>query len=528
MASIVHCKKGGYTYLYESVSYREQGKPKNKRKLIGKIDPVSGSPVYKPEYILRMKALGTPVTVHRPAGSFSGSEIRSSIIKQYGAFHLYKNIAEQTGLLPILQDIFPQKWRALFDIACFFISSGEAMMYCQDWSKKSECFPADLSSVDISLLLQSLTPREQDEFFTAWGAYRSEREYLALDITSISSYSELIGTAEWGYNRDGENLPQVNLCLLLGETSRLPVFQTLYSGSLKDVSTLQTTLSMAYAMNMKKLTLVMDKGFYSRKNVRFLLENPEKSRFLISVPFTVKAAKELIKEVKDEIDQPRYAIALSERESIQGVMKKVVWDTGHTVYVHVYYNMVKAVEMKNAVYGYAASLVKLAELNPEDPRYLEEYRKYLKIRKSEKTGRYRIDIRREVLEGGEYELSGWMVLLSGHIKDSEEALMIYREKDVVEKGFYRLKNDLELHRLRIHSGTAMHGKVFICFIALILLSHIHSVMVKKKMYKYWTMKELIKYLDQIILQDISGNRILYPLTKKQKDIYRAFDVEIPV
>jgi transposase len=96
---------------------------------------------------------------------------------------------------------------------------------------------------------------------------------------------------------------------------------------------------------------------------------------------------------------------------------------------------------------------------------------------------------------------------------------------VVEKGFYRLKNDLELHRLRIHSSTAMHGKVFICFIALILLSRIHSVMVKEKLYKHWTMKELIKYLDQILVQNISGNRILYPLTKKQKDIYRAFGIE---
>jgi transposase len=50
-----------------------------------------------------------------------------------------------------------------------------------------------------------------------------------------------------------------------------------------------------------------------------------------------------------------------------------------------------------------------------------------------------------------------------------EALKIYRAKDAVEKGFFRLKNDLDFHRLRIHSDTAMHGKVFIGFIALILI-----------------------------------------------------------
>jgi hypothetical protein len=167
VASIVQCKKGGYTYLYESVSFREQGKPRNKRKLIGKLDPVSGHPVYKSDYIERMNAQGTPVAVHQHTDSFSESEIRSSTIKQCGAFHLYRNIAEQVGLLPILQEVFPQKWRALFDIACFLVSSGEPMMYCRDWSEKSECFPADLSSTDISILLQSLTHQEQEAFFGA-------------------------------------------------------------------------------------------------------------------------------------------------------------------------------------------------------------------------------------------------------------------------------------------------------------------------------------------------------------------------
>jgi transposase len=284
---------------------------------------------------------------------------------------------------------------------------------------------------------------------------------------------------------------------------------------------------MASSIDMKKLALAMDKGFYSQKNVSFLLESPEKSPFVLAVPFTVKAARELVRELRGGIDRPSRAIALSERESLQGITKRIVWDGTHTVYAHVYYNMIKAAEMKNALYGYAASLVKLAKINPEDPRYQAEYKKYLRMRKSGKTDVFRIETKREVLEA-EYELSGWMALISSHVKSAEEALMIYREKDVVEKGFFRLKKDLELHRLRIHSDEAMHGKVFICFISLLLLSHIHSVMVREKMYKNWTMKDLINHLDKLQLQNISGNRILYPLTKKQKDIYRAFGIKNPV
>ena len=51
MSSIVKVKVGKNTYLYESVSYRdENGDPRNNRKLIGKINPNTGQRVFKQEY----------------------------------------------------------------------------------------------------------------------------------------------------------------------------------------------------------------------------------------------------------------------------------------------------------------------------------------------------------------------------------------------------------------------------------------------------------------------------------------------
>jgi transposase len=42
-----------------------------------------------------------------------------------------------------------------------------------------------------------------------------ENETLLFDITSLSSASRNIDWLEWGYNRDGLDLPQVNLGLVL-------------------------------------------------------------------------------------------------------------------------------------------------------------------------------------------------------------------------------------------------------------------------------------------------------------------------
>jgi len=62
MASIVRQKVGNHTYLYESISFRNrEGKPRNRRVSIGKIDKKTGLPVYKQEYIDRMKAKGITV-----------------------------------------------------------------------------------------------------------------------------------------------------------------------------------------------------------------------------------------------------------------------------------------------------------------------------------------------------------------------------------------------------------------------------------------------------------------------------------
>lgn len=530
MAYILRQKVGNHVYLYEAVSYRNKdGKPRSKRVPIGKLDP-AGQPVYKNEYIERMAQAGTPLSL--PLNdTYTGTDITQSQIKEFGSFYLFKEIAGKIGLLDIMRKVFPDTWRELFDLACFIVSKGEPFMYCQDWLSKTDGFPASLSSVDISRLLASLGHQEQERFFSEWGKYRSEKEYLALDITSVSSYSELIDEVAWGYNRDGEKLPQVNLCMLLGEESRLPVFQSLYNGSIKDVSTLKSTLSLAFGIQGNRLTLVMDKGFFSKNNVKTLLSGPLRSKFLLALPWTVRFAQEQVERERAGIDKPEKVLVF-EKEVLRGVSRRLPWPgTGGEkpcpVYVHIYYNLTKADERKNAVYGYAASLVELAKKDPDDKRYKQEFQKYLSMKKSNKSGKLAVCIRHEVLEK-ELRHSGWMVLISNHVKDATEALRIYRAKDVIEKGFLKLKNNLDLNRLRVHGDTTMRAKVFVDFIALIMLSHIHNVMLKKELYKNMTKLELIRHMEKFRVQYIKGDRILFPISKIQKTILDAFGVKYPL
>ena len=159
MSFIVRQKVGAHVYLYEAVSYRnEDGKPRSKRVPIGKLD-AAGQPVYKDEYINRMAQAGTPVPVIKNT-AYAPGDIAASHIKELGSFYLLKEIAGAIGLLEILQEVFPDRWREVFELACFLVSNGEPFMYCQDWLSKTDAFPASLSSTDITRLLASLDYHE--------------------------------------------------------------------------------------------------------------------------------------------------------------------------------------------------------------------------------------------------------------------------------------------------------------------------------------------------------------------------------
>lgn len=185
-------------------------------------------------------------------------------------------------------------------------------------------------------------------------------------------------------------------------------------------------------------------------------------------------------------------------------------------------------KLRENLYAHVTLLKQEAEKEPKNPRYLAEFDRYLIIRKSEKHELgYTVNIRQDVVEK-ELEYSGWLVLLSNDVSSPQEAISIYRTKDVVEKGFLRYKNCLDLGRLRIHSEKSMQNKVFVGFIGLILMAGLHKVMMDQGLYRSMTMKKMIKTLEKLRIQHINGNRILYPITKEQKEIFKAFGLNEPV
>jgi len=528
MASITRQTVGNNTYLYESHSFRDaKGRPRNRKVKIGKIDRKTGRALYTQDYTDRMREAGTPLDIPETNLADGLAERMSEALdslKSYGLFYFLRKSAEKIKLIKTLQKALPKYWEELCMMSFYLIASDKPLMYMEDWLTENESFPVGkMSSQRLSELLGAFGQKERNDFFSAWCAANSGDEYMAVDITSVSSYSQLITDCERGYNRDGENLRQINLCLLFGEETQMPVYQTAYSGSLKDVSTFEATAAEMKAVSGgKKLLLVADKGFYSGKNVQILAGRHRGDEFLLAVPFSNKWAKELVREERDRIERAANLIKTS-GPPYRGVSRPVsLFDLQLTA--HVLYNPERALSERNDLYSHVAWLKDMAESGKKTSTFEREIEKYLLIRKGKAV---RARIREDVIER-ELEMSGWLVILGNGKLTAQKAHDIYRKKDVVEKAFMKYKNLLGLQRLRVHSDERMRNKLFATFLALTLVSYIHKVMKEKNLYRKMTMEKMFITLSKLRKVTINGYDILRPTTKEQREIFSAFSIPQPL
>ena len=527
MASITRQTVGNNTYLYESHSFRDDmGRPRNTKVKIGKIDRKTGRAIYTEEYIDRMREAGTPVVIPE-TDRIEGLEERISeamdSLKSYGLFYFLKKSGEKIKLIKILQQTLPKYWEELSMLCFYLIGSDKPLMYMEDWISENESYPVgSMSSQRLSELLGAFGQKERNDFFRAWCAVNDSDEYMALDITSISSYSLLIQDCERGYKRDGEDLSQINLCLLFGEETQLPAYQTIYSGSLKDVSTFKVTMAEMEAISGgKKLVLVADKGFYSGKNIKMLLEKYKESEFLIAVPFTNNWARELVKEEQSTIDKITNLIRTT-GSPIRGTSREInLFDM--KLKAHILYNPERALAERNDLYNQIIWLKDEVETGKDVSAYHDEIEKYFIVKKESVIS---VQINEQAIEK-ELELTGWLVILGNGRITAQKAHDIYRKKDAVEKAFMKYKNMLGLHRLRVHGDERMRNKLFAAFLSLTLVSYIHKVMKEKELYRKMTMEKLFMTMSKLKKTAINGQQILRPITKEQNEIFSAFSISRP-
>ena len=192
------------------------------------------------------------------------------IVKNYGAYAILQQLSG--GMEERLKENFPDIYREISVVAMLRLITG-----CNGKRIKREFEASYLNDIHPDLTCSSYTVRnliqklgcrtgDMDAFMRL---YMKPGSKLMFDGTSIFTRSS-DSYAQKGYNPDHSQETQIRLLYIFDRTSFMPVFYRMIPGNIADKSALMETVA---ASGCRNCMIIGDKGFYSKKNVSFLMKN---------------------------------------------------------------------------------------------------------------------------------------------------------------------------------------------------------------------------------------------------------------
>jgi transposase len=517
--------RSGITYAYDSVALWDKDKHQSraKRKLIGRVDPNSGDIIPTDG---RMKK-DNDADVSTPKATSTVQYKRLF----YGATYLLDAIGAKIGLTEDLRQCFPDTYKQILSLVYYLILEDKNPL-CRftKWATTHKHPHAkDITSQRSSELFMGVTEDVIQRFFRLQGKRRLEHEYWVYDTTSFSSFSEVLKQAQYGYNKESDNLPQFNLALVFGEESGLPFYYRKLAGNIPDVKTVRVLLADLNDLGLDKLKLVMDKGFFSVSNINGLMK--EHLKFIIAV----KPSLSMIQKELDRVyDKLRSFECYNEDRELYSITVPGEWVYVHErpykgdrleekrrVYIHLYYNIDRATEDQKNLNRKLTGLKQELLSGKRAPEHENLYNKYFILKGT------RVSVNEEAVTKAK-RYYGIFALMSNEKMDSIQALDTYRNKDLVEKAFGNLKERLNMRRSLVSSEKSLDGKLFVEFIALIYLSYLKKQIQVKNLGKHYTMTDILDKFDVIECFERPGRKLrVGEILDKQKQLYLDLGIRPP-
>jgi transposase len=509
MSYIVEQKIKGRVYLYKAESYWDKDKqqPRQKRTYIGPKE-------------------------ENPKKTSIKKEIRSVITRNLGNIKLLQTAADTCGLTKVLSGIFPDCYKEILALSFYDIMEGAASFKFPYWLIE-QYLPGvkKMHSSDISNLFDTIGSRQKErmDFFRKWTKHIKPDGGIYYDITSVSSYSTNIDFIEWGYNRDGENLPQLNMGLVCCQKQSLPFFYSIFQGSISDVSTMKNHIQYLNILKLKNVLHIQDKGFCSVANILDMHKN--KMQFIQPLSFSWKKVKELIRKNKEILHQSENTFQYNE-EILSHALSSIVLE-GVKFDVHLYLNEKAEIDQKHLFMSKLFETEKIFKqtsfaTQTDFDKYIndnitEKLRKYFSWNKQTKQVQRNQDAINEYLA-----YLGYFVFATNKKNlDKTSALDMYRNKDVIEKMYDITKNEMDGNRLRVHSRVNTEGRLFIKFITLIIYLKLSRIMKDYDLFKKFSLREVLLELRKIKITHIDNHEpIISEISKKQRELIQIFDLVI--
>ena len=500
----------GHEYIYEITPY---------------YDPITKRTKHHSKY-LGKNINGTPVKVReRNSAEYS--------VYSYGEFIIPQKITQDLGILQILNQLLSQsEMRCLLVLVYNRLTHPLSMRHILHWYEGTilayEIPDLPLSSQSISELLKKLHTHEIiQQFLQEFLPPHASNSTLLYDVTSITSYSELNTLFEWGYERSGIDLPQVNLSIIMNKDLGIPIMYELYPGSIVDVSTLENILNKLEDVGVNSFTLILDRGFCSAHNILKLITRAK--NWIMPAKRNLSSYERIISETIFTIENPNNAREKNDRV-LYVLPVTIIVGRNQKVSAYLYYDRIESVREADRLALKLRDLVilinetKLQESeNPEEvyDELAGSYAKYFVYKYSEQ--KFKITIKRSELEKSKQWMGKFILMKQGNMT-WEECLDQYRERDLIEKEFALLKGELELMPLHVHREDTMRGLLFISFLALMIRMRMDKVLHENsQLHNKIDVPSILVELSKLkMIKLLSWVLIMSEMTKKQREILKIF------
>ncbi len=517
MSFIFNRKSGNSVYSYRITGYRdkETGKVRQKREYLGVLDPGTGE-VSTPR---RDKWAGRAAVVSGVAHAV-GECSRANRLRET----LDAALGEEAG-------------GGAFALAAYCATEGAPMYLYENWAHSMEGMAGSaMSSRKVSVFLRRLGEDEKGRaaFWEAWSRLHGRNRNLVFDITSISTHSKGLELDEFGYNRDGESLPQVNVGMVYSDRPGTPLGYKVYPGSVGDVSTVKSLIHyLEHDLGLPKARLVLDRGFFSAANIRGL--DSAGHDYLIPLPSGLAVARELLRETEGAFgDESAYFEFNGRLMAHAEACRDYAGDFRR---FHVFVDFRRRSDETKALLARLKTVEeRFADQKFSDAGEAEAFVESVAkgtagLLKFRKAGR-RVGIARDsaAIHQRAMRFGKFILLPRNFGREPLPMLADYFRRDGVEKFFDTLKNEMDSGRGRVHSQEAFDGRLFVHMLGLIIHGEMTGrIKANEKATKLkMAFPEVVSNLKRLRrTRSADGAGSLGELTKKQRLIFAALGIDPP-
>jgi len=362
-------------------------------------------------------------------------------------------------------------------------------------------------------------------------------EALIYDTTNFFTYiaedNEKSKLAEHGKNKAKRNdLRQVSLALLVAKDFGIPLLHLLYEGSRHDAKLFPDVTEelvrryQIFAKECEKITLIFDKGNNSAKNIQGI----DKTEYFFVGSLKPSHHKDLLKVSLERYEDLGDLKVYRRKKEVFGKMRTIVVSFNPKLYRKQLFRLkrtiqkekLKIFELKGKLnQGKWRSKRKVAEKIARE--LSKEGKKLLSITLTQKDKKLSLSVRsnRKEIYQRTKKLGKNIIFTDNHNWSSEEIIQVYKDKNVIEDNFKKMKNHSMVSFIPMWCWTDQKIRVhaFCCVVSLMLLNLLQREVAKK-----YQKMSLEKIADK--LSDIEEILLFYPDTMKPvRKLSRKDDIQ---